>query len=197
MSKPSIIVIHGGDSYRSEDEFQTALQSHPPRLKDGLVGWKTNILLELRDYFPCVLAPQMPRQDDAKLADWSLTFEKVLALPQVTNELIIIGHSLGACFLVQYLSRHNPSQRIQQLHLVAGCISEGDFNFQPDYAKIKAQTGQIHIWHSMDDKVVPFEQAKILSHGLENSTLHQYTDRGHFNQTYFPELIGVLNGNES
>jgi predicted alpha/beta hydrolase family esterase len=134
----------------------------------------------------------MPRKDDAKFTDWCLTFEKILVMPEVGKNIILIGHSLGACFLIHYLSHKTPKKKIQELHFVSGCIKEGDFRLEPDYQNIYLQTDQIHVWHSRDDQVVPFKEAQKISKNLPGAILHEFKDRGHFNQPYFPELVKEL-----
>jgi len=193
MDKPSIILIHGGDSYANEAEFQAALKRYPPRYRENYVDWKGHLPLELASQFPLILSPQMPRKDDAKYADWAYTFEQVLQRPDLTKQLILIGHSLGGCFFLQYLSRHHSTtHQIKQLHLVASCLTEGDFKVQPNYELIRLNVEQIHVWHSEDDPIVPISQAYYITNNLKQSVLHSFSDRGHFNQPYFPELLTCL-----
>ena len=49
-----------------------------------------------------VIKPEMPNKDMARYSAWKLWFEK--HLPFLDSEkLIVIGHSLGAMFLIKYL----------------------------------------------------------------------------------------------
>lgn len=49
-----------------------------------------------------VIKPEMPNKDMARYSAWKLWFEK--HLPFLDSEkLIVIGHSLGAIFLIKYL----------------------------------------------------------------------------------------------
>ena len=192
--KPSIIIIHGGNSYFSQAEYLADLERFEPRFRDGYVDWKAHIILELSSLYQ-VLAPQMPSKDNAKYAEWKLVFEKVLKMEQVTPDIILIGHSLGANFLQKYLgetSLTDFNKNLVELHLVSGCLSEGDFVETQDWSSISNQTKQIYIWHSEDDRVVSVAEAHEYQSKLRGSKLHLFQDKGHMNQEYFPELVGHL-----
>ena len=50
------------------------------------------------------------------------------------------------------------------------------------------QTGKIYLYHSKDDKVVPFRSMDNLKSKLPNAVTRIFEDRGHMNQETFPEL---------
>lgn len=55
-----------------------------------------------------VYQPQFPNKQNAQYPEWKLFFEKTIA--QLEDGLILIGHSLGASFLVKYLSENKIPQ---------------------------------------------------------------------------------------
>ena len=66
----------------------------------------------------------------------------------------------------------------------------GDFNFDAKkLVQIEEHVGQIHIFHSKDDFVVPYEHGLKLNATVPSSILHTFEDRNHFLQPQFPELI--------
>jgi predicted alpha/beta hydrolase family esterase len=188
--KLTTIIIGGGDSYQTQQDYLQALTTFEPRFSDGISYWKTNLITQLSDTHN-VLIPRMPCVDNAKYTEWKIVFDKVLAA--TSQDIILVGHSLGANFLQAYLAEHQITKTIHQLHFVAGCISEGDFPEARDWDQVNRQAKRIHIWHSEDDHVVPYESAVYYNLKLEGSILHCFQNKGHFNgQTEFPELLDQL-----
>jgi hypothetical protein len=52
--------------------------------------------------------------------------------------------------------------RIKAVHLIAACISEGDFTAPTNYDFLASLRNTVHIWHAEDDDVVPFGVAQEL-----------------------------------
>ena len=72
-----------------------------------------------------VIKPEMPNKDMARYSTWKLWFEKYFQFLD-DEELILIGHSLGAMFLVKYFAENQFPKKVAQLHLVAPVLdSEG------------------------------------------------------------------------
>jgi predicted alpha/beta hydrolase family esterase len=60
--------------------------------------------------------PEMPDPENPHYADWKVRLKKELASPG--DDLILVGHSLGASVLLKYLSEETIRQRIEGLFLV-------------------------------------------------------------------------------
>ena len=146
-----------------------------------------------------VFTPIMPLYDNANYKIWKIRFEKVL--PFLNNEeLIMIGHSLWWMLLLKYISENGFPKRIKKLYLISACIdSEGlpeeeaylwDFNFDiNNIPKINNYVDEIYIYHSTDDIEVPFSQAEKILFYLPQAKLVTFTDRKHFCDPEFPELL--------
>ena len=67
--------------------------------------------------------------------------------------------------------------------------SLSDFVLPASLEKITEQADKIYLFHSKDDPVVPFAQANKYKTALPNSEIIVFTDRQHFNQEYFPNLL--------
>ena len=81
---------------------------------------------------------------------------------------------------------------IKQLHLVAPSHSKFDDNFciKNEPKKLNEnRIGEIHIYHSIDDEIVPLSESEKYHAQLPNSIFHTFTDRGHFLGEDFPELF--------
>ncbi len=148
-----VLLIHGGDSFLSYDEYLADLKAATldyERMKPTK-RWKDTIIEELPD--ADILAPTMPNSSNAQYEEWKIWFEKIL--PFLGDDVRIIGHSLGAMFLAKYLHTNPLKKPVRQLILLAGGY-DGDVNGYGSFA-IESATGleksaeEIHLFHSKDD----------------------------------------------
>ena len=61
--------------------------------------------------------------------------------------------------------------------------------------RVNQQGGNIYIYHSEDDFVVPFADLDKYAKDLPNAKKVIFKDRGHFLQEEFPELIESIKSN--
>lgn len=189
-----VIFIHGGDSFDTYEEFLENLITSPldyDRLRP-YIGWKEWIIDQISD--ADVLIPRFPNSQNAQYKEWVIYFEKIL--PFFSNNVILVGHSLGAMFLANYLHEkplHNP---VNKLILMAGGYDEevegyGKF-------RIKSATGleqsakEIHLLHSEDDRIVPYEALDKYIKDLPTAIVHRFLDKNHFLTATFPELLQII-----
>ena len=195
--KKQIVVIHGGDTFEKYEEFLSFLknfQIDPDYFKKK--GWKDTLQDKLGEDFE-VIAPNMPNKINAKYLEWKIWFEKYFQF--LSEEVVFIGHSLGGTFLAKYISENSFPKKIKALLLVAAPFDDedsdeflNDFALPVSLAKITEQVDKIYLFHSKDDPVVPFEQVNKYKKALPNSEIIAFTDRQHFNQELFPELVELL-----
>lgn len=125
-------------------------------------------------------------------------FEKVV--PFLRDDVILIGHSLGASFLTRYLAEEPFPVRIKATLLVAGAYSTDmeemteEFAAPASLALLARRGGQVFLYHSEDDLVVPFAELAKYQTALPGATTRVFSDRGHFNQETFPELVEDIKG---
>ena len=195
--KKQVVVIHGGDTFETYEGYLYFLknfQIDPDYFKNK--GWKNTLQDELGDDFE-VIAPNMPNKINAKYLEWKIWFEKFF--PFLNEGVIFVGHSLGGTFLAKYLSENILPKKIKTIILIAAPLDDenseeslNDFALSESLKKITEQVGKIYLFHSKDDPVVPFEQADKYKNALPNSEIIAFTDRQHFNQEHFPELVELL-----
>ncbi len=197
--KKQVVIIHGGMAFDSHKAYILFLKNSPVDPKRWLPhrGWKDDIDLKLGKRFE-VFTPQMPTKINAKYTEWKITFEKMI--PFLIDDVILIGHSLGGVFLAKYLAQHTLPKKIKALILIAVPFdtediheeSLGDFILPSSLKKITEQIENIYLIHSKDDKVVPFKQVNKYKKTLPGSKTIVFTDRNHFNQETFPELVKLI-----
>uniref|UniRef100_A0A8D0WUP8 RB binding protein 9, serine hydrolase n=1 Tax=Sus scrofa TaxID=9823 RepID=A0A8D0WUP8_PIG len=112
------------------------------------------------------------------------------------EETIIIGHSSGAIAAMRYAETH----RVYAIVLVSAYTSDlgdenerasGYFSRPWQWEKIKANCPHIVQFGSTDDPFLPWKEQEEVADRLE-AKLYSFTDRGHFQNTEFHELVNVV-----
>lgn len=189
-----VLIIHGGDSFSSYEEYLTNLKNTEldyERLKPAK-RWKDTIVEELPN--ADILAPTMPNSANAQFEEWRIWFEKII--PFLGSDVRLIGHSLGAMFLAKYLHERPLKKPVRQLILLAAGYDD-DINGYGSFL-VQSATGleksaqEIHLFHSEDDCVVPYSELAKLQADLPTAIVHNFSDRNHFLDAEFPELVELL-----
>ena len=194
LMKKQVILIYGGLTFDTHKDYLLFLKN----LKIDLnrykrIKWSDSLRQELGSKFD-VLLPKMPNPMNARYSEWKILFKKIA--PLLENNVILIGHSLGAMFLVKYLSENKFPKRILATLLVSAPYNNkgieeslGDFILPKSLDKLNKQGGKIFIYQSKDDLVVPYSHFEKYKKALPNAIIKEFKKRGHFNQPKFPELI--------
>ncbi|MFA6295075.1 MAG: alpha/beta fold hydrolase [Candidatus Paceibacterota bacterium] len=188
-----ILVIHGGNAFLTYDEYLSYLKSKELSLeKLRFKDWKRNLADVLGKGYD-VFAPQMPNSQNARYSEWKIWFEKII--PLLNEPIILIGHSLGGIFLAKYLSENNFPKNVKATFLVAAPYNTEeqhplvDFNILGNLSGLIRQGGDIFVYQSKDDQVVPFTNVLDYQKRLPNAHVRIFEDRQHFNQAEFPEIV--------
>jgi predicted alpha/beta hydrolase family esterase len=200
MEKQTILVVHGGTAFDTYEEYWKYLESiELTKEKINKIDWKDNLQKELPEFE--VLYPKMPNSRNSRYLEWKLWFEKTFHL--LTDEVILIGHSLGGIFLTKYLSENSFPKKIKQLHLVAACYdtevikdSLVDFALTKTVENIQDKVEKIFLYQSKDDTSVAYQDALKYKRDLPNAELFMFEDRGHFTGVKIPELINNIESYE-
>ncbi len=187
--KRQVVVVHGGESFRSRGEYISFLK----KLRIDLAryrgarrkNWKGTLAAALGGRFE-VIAPDMPNKLNAQYEEWEIWFQKFV--PHLRRGVILVGHSLGATFLAQYLAERKFPKKIRGTFLVAPVLAAGSFRPPGNLARLAREGGKIFLYASKDDRVVPFAHFEAYCRRLPGATAHVFRNRGHFNQARFPEL---------
>lgn len=136
----------------------------------------------------------MPNSKNARYLEWKIWFEKLF--PLLSDQVILIGHSLGGIFLAKYLCENTFPKTIKQLHLVAApydteIIKESlaDFALDITVGKLSNISEYIYLYQSRDDQAVAYEDVLKYKRDIPTAELVIFEDRGHFTQEDFPELL--------
>jgi len=184
-----LVFIHGGESFTTYEDYLEALRSwkYDPK-KEVTKRWKDTLIEELGNQWE-VLMPTMPNKYNAKYAEWKIWFKKVI--PYINDDVLLVGYSLGGSFLVKYLSDETLSKKIYATFLVATPYDKmlAEFGVPDSLEQFEKQAGKVFLYHSEDDFVVPFRELAEFRAQLPEATVRVFTDRGHFLQSQFPEIV--------
>ena len=186
-AKQQIVVIHGGntfDTYRKYIDFLKSYKIDIDRL--GEKRWKENLAEGLGKSFDVILL-KMPNPTNAKYKEWKIMLERLF--PFLTDNPILLGHSLGGIFLAKYLSENKFPKNILATFIVAAPYRMGNFILPKNLSKLRKQGGKIFIYHSKDDPIIPFSDFEKYKRDLPEAKAMVFRNRGHFGQTEFPEII--------
>lgn len=187
-----VIIIHGADSFDSQEKFLEYLKNCEVSRESFLpkTDWKNSLAAELGENFD-VLFPRMPNKQNARYAEWKIWFERML--PFMADALILVGHSQGGIFLAKYLAENKLPKKIDRLLLVAAPYKNtretGDFAIAGPLSGVWEQCQNIHLFYSQDDPVVALGEMEGYKKEWPEAKTHVFSDRGHFKQEQFPELV--------
>lgn len=148
------------------------------------------------------IAPVLPNSADPVMSEWLAEIDK--ASPD--DQTILIGHSRGGVAVLRWLERQSSEKRVKKVILVATnsgrlkdktILEESNYGFYTeagyDFKKIKSHCNDFVIFHSCDDKWVPFADGEMNAAGLAASFL-KFDHYGHFGKdvSQIPELLQEL-----
>ncbi|MBN1385593.1 alpha/beta hydrolase [Candidatus Woesearchaeota archaeon] len=159
-------------------------------------NWFPWLKRELEARGHSVIVPQFPIMHDQKLDNWLSVMEQY---KDRLEDSILIGHSLGATFILDLLESFGI--KVRSAYLIGGFIgklgpdfdvfnstfAEKDF----DWDRIKQACGSFHVMASDDDPYVPLSKAYELGESLGVSPI-VLEGQGHFMFFEFRYLLDGL-----
>ncbi len=195
--KQQILIINGGSTYPSYEEFITHLENVELKLDrlKPMRDWKDLLQEELGQEYE-VFIPKMPNITNARYEEWKIWFEKIIAM--LNDNVILIGHSLGGVFLAKYLDENGVSKKIRATVLIAAPYDDetneslGEFKIISALDKFTNQAGEIYLIQSKDDPVVSFGELEKYKKALPDAKTLVLDGMGHFKVEKFPELVDLI-----
>ena len=189
------ILVHGKPSRKTYEDIN--LESTSNAL---WFPWLQKQLL-LRDI--SAQTPEMLRAYQPDYRIWKETFGQFL----LDDDTILVGHSCGGGFLVQWLSEH-PDVKVGHVFLVGPAFGDrfnpeepyddpllgGFFDFEID-KKLLDRVKSLHVLFSDDDSVRVNTAIKMLKQALPEANYHSFSGRGHFtseSDKHFTDLLDLI-----
>ena len=149
---------------------------------------KTKLAGEFEILFPTIEKPNSPTYEKFKKM-FASTFN------DITEPIILVGHSLGGSTLLKYLSEEKPDISITALFLVATPYWKSNMkefqlkeNFQASLKNIPA----IFLYHSKNDSEVPFEHLKFYETAFKTATVRELPGKEHSFSKGLPQLASDI-----
>ncbi|MDF2652463.1 MAG: Alpha/beta hydrolase family [Paenibacillus sp.] len=165
MTKRVLLIQGGGQgAYEADQKLATNIQ--------GLLGSEYDVIY-----------PRMPEEDKPEYEAWKACIAAELA--EEHGEVIVIGHSLGASFLLKYLSEEIPAASVKGLFLIAPPYwGSEDWEVEeyslPEHFELSlSRIQRIFFYHSRDDEWVPFTHLARYEEKLPEATIRKLEGRGH------------------
>jgi hypothetical protein len=166
MAKTTILFIQGGGegAYREDEKLVD-------RLKKALGnGYE-------------IIFPGMPDESDPNYEKYKTRIEKEIG--KINDDLTLAGHSLGACFLLKYISENKIKKNIYGLFLLStpfwgpgGWEFEG-FTINNELAAKKVSDIPLFFYHCTDDEVVPFSHITLYEAMFPSGKFRKIAGQGH------------------
>ena len=127
--------------------------------------------------------PRMPEEHDPHYAPWKRKLEAELA--SLDDGAVLVGHSLGATFLVHALAESAPPRRIAGIFLVAApFVGEGGWpseEIEPkkDLAAHLPEDVPIFFYHGGEDETAPVEHLGLYAEEIPKGVTRLLDKRDH------------------
>lgn len=198
MKKTHVLVIHGGMTFKNEKDFLRYILKVRGVSTGTRKDWKSALQKALGPRF-IVSNPRMPLPEWAQYRHWKPYFERFL--PLLGRDFILVGNSLGAIFLVKYLSEHKLKHKARSVFLVGAPFDDtlphedlvGGFSLKRDLSLLPKNTTHLRFLFSKDDDVIPVSHAEKFRQKLPDADYVIYKSKnGHFDTATFPEIVRMI-----
>ncbi len=128
--------------------------------------------------------PRMPDEADPDPAAWRRTIARELS--RLSDGVILVGHSVGAAILLDYLSDGTTERRIAGVFLIAtpflgdGGWPSGELRPTRQVAiELLDGAPPLHLYQGRDDETVPVSHIEMFATAFPNATIHRLEGRNH------------------
>jgi len=129
--------------------------------------------------------PQLQTNEKAPDFGWPRQIGK--EIKDIEGDVILVAHSLGASMVLKYLSESNIQKKLSGIFLMATPFWSGEetwvkgLKLQDDFAHKLPADVPIFLYHSIDDKEIPFEHLSVYAQKLPQATVHEMKGGHQFN----------------
>ncbi|HEY4324745.1 MAG TPA: alpha/beta hydrolase [Mucilaginibacter sp.] len=127
--------------------------------------------------------PQMQTDDTALDFGWLKQIGEEIG--KLTDDDILVAHSLGASLLLKYLSEYTVSKKLAGIFLVSVPFWSGKqewvqgLKLQEGFAENLPKNSRIFFYHCRDDKEISFDHLASYRHKLPTATFREIESGGH------------------
>jgi uncharacterized protein len=196
--KTQIFIVHGGMTFKSKKDYLKFLKTKEVSIEEKIRWTDESLKKSLGRNFE-IIKPRMPLADNAKYEEWKIYFERFF--PQLRNNIILIGSSLGGIFLAKYLSENKFPKKLLSVYLIAPPFDNslpgedlvGGFKLKSDLSLLEKNSKNLYLMFSKDDDIVPLAHFEKYKKKLKKAEFIVFESKnGHFKISEFPEIIKMI-----
>jgi predicted alpha/beta hydrolase family esterase len=127
--------------------------------------------------------PRMPDEAEPDPAAWKQALQRELG--KLSDGVVLVGHSIGAAILIDYLADGNLKRRPSGVFLIATpFIGAGgwpieDLRPSAKLARLLPDDVPLYLYQGRDDDTVPFAHAGLFEKALPHVTIRRFDGRNH------------------
>jgi predicted alpha/beta hydrolase family esterase len=127
--------------------------------------------------------PRMPDEDDPDPTAWKQAIDR--ELKKLSEGVILVGHSIGAAILIDYLVDGNLEWRPYGVFLIATpFIGDrgwpiADLRPTKKLASLFPDDAPLYLYHGRDDEIVPFSHVGMFAKAFPHATIRRFEGRNH------------------
>ncbi|GAB3326480.1 hypothetical protein GCM10027299_25560 [Larkinella ripae] len=165
-NRQQVLFIQGGGSQEDHEADQILVDS-------------------LQEILGAAYAVQYPRLPSESVPDLGRMKQIGDEIARVREDLIVVGHSLGASMLLKYVAENEVPKTVTALFLLATPFWSGaekwkeGFKLPENFADQLPKDVPIFLYHCKDDDEVPFEHLGIYRQKLPWATFRELASGGH------------------
>src|SRR3989344_9185017 len=157
--KSQLFYIHGGMTFNTKQDYLNFLKKREISI-ERKARWGDEYLRDKLGKKLNIIQPRMPCKDNSNYEEWKIHFERFF--PYLTDNIILLGNSLGGIFLSKYLSENQFPRKILAVYLTCPSFEDTSINkkqtsgfiLKEDLSFIEKNTDNINLLFSKDDDVV-------------------------------------------
>ena len=142
--------------------------------------------VNLRDVLGAAYHVRCPKMPDEVSPEYKAWRDRIAGeLAELEDEVILVGHSLGASVLLKYLSEAKVEKSAAGVFLIAPPYwgvedwEVDEYALQADFASKLPAWLPMFFYHSRDDEWVPFAHLALYKEKLPQATIREFDGRGH------------------
>jgi uncharacterized protein len=143
------------------------------------------LVASLREALGSAYTVHYPNLPDDSSPDFGRIKQIGEEISLIKGEVILVGHSLGASMLLKYLSENEVTKKITGIFLISTPFWSGPeewkqgLKLHDDFPAKLPKNIPVFLYHSRDDKEVPFEHLSIYARKLVQATVREVESGGH------------------
>jgi predicted alpha/beta hydrolase family esterase len=141
--------------------------------------------------------PRMPREEEPEYAAWAQALSNELA-GLTTARLVLVGHSLGASFLLRYLALNDVAPELLGVFLVAApFIGEGGWrgtDFSLPATSERLNHLRLSFFQGDADETVPAEHLALYEEVFPQALVRRLAGRDHQLNDNLAEIAAEIRG---